>query len=198
MTRRDQIGFNQRIRLEWLEYTTNLILAGLPNTEIAVALRDRLRDRLSVGLDAERGNREKAITILMKVWVTVPKGLEALRDEGLQLVQDLSERDRVLVHWSQCMAVYPFFGTVAETTGRLLQLQSTVGAAQVQRRGPRAVRRERNRIAIRTAHSTSVRRLGNIAGIRQERDLLRSSKKRDPRCKPSCLDIPGRPHRKMR
>lgn len=32
------------------------------------------------------------------------------------------------------MAAYPFFGAVAETTGRLLQLQGTVAAPQVQRR----------------------------------------------------------------
>jgi len=32
------------------------------------------------------------------------------------------------------MAVYPFFGTVAEATGRLLHLQGTAVAAQVQRR----------------------------------------------------------------
>jgi hypothetical protein len=32
------------------------------------------------------------------------------------------------------MAVYPFWGTVAETVGRLLRLQKDVGAAQVQRR----------------------------------------------------------------
>jgi hypothetical protein len=134
MTRHEQIGFSQRIQLEWLDYTTNLVLAGLPNGEIADALRDKLRNRLSVGGDPERGNREKALTILMKVWVTVPRGFEALRDEGLQLLQHLTAEDRIFVHWSQCMAVYPFFGAVAAATGRLLQLQATAGAAQVQRR----------------------------------------------------------------
>lgn len=134
ITRQEQVGFSQRIQLEWLDYTTNLVLAGLPNGEIADALRDRLRDRLSVGGDPERGNREKALTILMKVWVTIPKACEALREEGLQLLQHVTTHDRVLVHWSQCMAVYPFFGAVAAATGRLLQLQATVGAAQVQRR----------------------------------------------------------------
>ena len=33
-----------------------------------------------------------------------------------------------------CIAVYPFFGTVADAVGRLLRLQGTAGAAQVQRR----------------------------------------------------------------
>lgn len=152
MTRQEQIGFSQRIRLEWLEYTTNLVLAGLPNGEIAEALRDRLRDRLSVGQDPERGNRDKAVTILMKVWVTVPKGLEMLRDEGLQLVQHPTAAARALVHWSQCMAVYPFFGTVAEATGRLLQLQGSAGAAQVQRR-------VRERLGERVTVSRAARRI---------------------------------------
>ena len=128
------IGFSQRIQLDWLDYTANLALAGNSREKIVAALRERLRDRLSVGRDPGRGNREKAITILTKVWVKVPSELQALRDEGLELLQRLPAGDRMLVHWCMCMAVYPFFGTVAETTGRLLHLQGTAAAAQVQRR----------------------------------------------------------------
>ena len=128
------IGFSQRIRLEWLEYTTNLVLAGNSKDEIASALKERLRDRLSIGNDPERGNRDKAITILTKVWVTAPTALEALRKEGLEMLQRLPKDDRILLHWCMCMAVYPFFGTVAEAAGRLLHLQGAVAAAQVQRR----------------------------------------------------------------
>ena len=40
----------------------------------------------------------------------------------------------MLVHWYMCMAVYPFFGTFADAVGRLLRLQGTAGAVQVQRR----------------------------------------------------------------
>jgi hypothetical protein len=67
-------------------------------------------------------------------WVTVPNELQSLRDEGLELIQRLPTGDRTLVHWCMCMAVYPFFGTVAEAAGRLLHLQGTASAAQVQRR----------------------------------------------------------------
>ncbi len=134
MNRKEQIGFSQRIQLDWLEYTANLVLAGNSRAEVVAALKERLRDRLSVGNDPERGNRDKAITILTKVWVSVPNELQALRDEGLELLQRLPASDRMLVHWCMCMAVYPFFGTVAEATGRLLHLQGTAAAAQVQRR----------------------------------------------------------------
>ena len=134
MKRGGQIGFSQRIHLDWLEYTANLVLAGNPREEIVAALGERLKEKLSVGNQPERGNRDKAITILTKVWVTVPRDLQSLRDEGLGHLQCWGPSDRMLVHWCMCMAVYPFFGTVADAVGRLLRLQGTVGAAQVQRR----------------------------------------------------------------
>ena len=134
MKRRNQIGFSQRVQLDWLEYTANLVLAGNSRDEIVAALTERLREKLSVGNDPERGNRDKAVTILTKVWVAVPRELETLRDEGIDHLRRLDANDRMLVHWCMCMAVYPFFGTVADATGRLLRLQGTAGAAQVQRR----------------------------------------------------------------
>ena len=134
MKRRGQIGFSQRIQLDWLEYTANMVLAGNSRDEIIVALDERLRETLSVGNDPERGNRDKAITILLKVWVTVPHELRMLRDEGLELLQRSDTNNRMVVHWCMCMAAYPFFGTVAEAAGRLLRLQGIVGTAQVQRR----------------------------------------------------------------
>ena len=134
MTRGEQVGFSQRIRLEWLEFAANLVLAGNQRGEVVAALQDRLRDELSVGNDPERGTRDKAVTILTKVWVTVPREHRSLRDDALAFLQRIPRDERMLVHWCMCMMAYPFFGAVADATGRLLQLQGTAGAAQVQRR----------------------------------------------------------------
>ena len=70
----------------------------------------------------------------MKIWITVPRGLEALRDEGLQIHQRLPRKERIAVHWGMALATYPFWGAVAAHTGRLLRLQGTAAAAHVQRR----------------------------------------------------------------
>ena len=134
MKRGGQVGFSQRIRLDWLDYTANAVLAGNGKDDIAAALRERLREALSVGNDPKRGTREKAVTILTKVWVTVPDGLRPLRDEGLDLLRRANADNRMLTHWCMCMATYPVFGAVAEAAGRLLRLQGTAAAAQVQRR----------------------------------------------------------------
>ena len=132
--RETQIGFSQRMRLEWFDQTTNLLLAGNDKALINDSLQHLLRDRVSIGGEAVRGNREKVITILLKTWITVPPGLEKLRDEGLKILLSLAREDRIAIHWGMTLAAYPFWGAVAAHTGRLLRLQGTAAAAHIQRR----------------------------------------------------------------
>jgi hypothetical protein len=132
--RTNQIGFSQRIRLEWLERTANLVLAGNDKVAVNGTLQELLKETVSVGGQAKRGNREKIITILMKVWLTVPAELESLRLSGLELLSQVRRRDDMAVHWGMVMAVYPFWSGVATQVGRLLRLQGSAGAAHVQRR----------------------------------------------------------------
>lgn len=128
------IGFSQRIQLEWMADTARMIAEGQTDSEIVAALRDALQDKLSVGQSPERGNREKAITILMKVWVRVPDAVKPFRDQGLKLLQRLPPDMHVAIHWAATIVAYPFFGEVAQTIGRLLRLQDEVSATQMQRR----------------------------------------------------------------
>ena len=128
------IGFSQRLQLPWLEYTAGLVKAGKSRAEINTALQELLQEKLSVGHQVDRGNREKAISILLKIWQCPPDELVALRDEGLDLFTRLPSKQHVAIHWGMSIAVYPFFGAVAATVGRLLRLQQDMSTAQVQRR----------------------------------------------------------------
>lgn len=132
--RTEGIGFSQRIRLDWLEYTANAVLAGSPEGEITAALRERLQERFSLGSDRVSENRDKSVSILINVWVKVPDARLTLRNEGLDHLRQADADDRMLVHWCMCIAAYPFFGMVAEAAGRLLRLQGVTAAAQIQRR----------------------------------------------------------------
>ena len=134
MNRKGEVGFGQRIQLDWLDRTAQLYIAGHTKDEIEELLQSLLRDRLSVGSGARGGNRALTILILLKVWVVVPHGLESLRDEGLELLKRLPPKDHLVIHWGMVMTVYPFFQALAETVGRLLRLQGTIAASQVQRR----------------------------------------------------------------
>ena len=126
------IGFDRKIRLSWLDATADWAAQGLP----AAAIRTRL-DRLLDGQVAGEGPhsaRGKNMTVLLHVWVLVPETLIQLRDDGLDLLYGCSGRNRLPVHWGMCLATYPFFRDVAETTGRLLALQGRAALSQIVRR----------------------------------------------------------------
>jgi len=135
MTRRDaMIGYNRTVRLRWLDETVDLFLVGQNATEIIETLRERLKDQLSIGSNAEGGSREKTITILLKTWVRVPSRVRDLRDDAIELLHNIPRADRLSLHWGMTMAVYPFWRTVADVAGRLFRLQGSAEARQVQRR----------------------------------------------------------------
>ncbi len=131
-TKRRTIGFDRKIQLDWLDATADWAAQGLSVPDI--------RERLARFLEGQiagsgyRGAREKTMTVLLHVWVQVPKALIPLRDDGLAHLRDRSGRDRLPLHWAMCMATYPFFRKVAATTGRLLCLQGTAALSQVVRR----------------------------------------------------------------
>ncbi len=132
--RKLQIGIDRIISLNWLEKTSQLILAGNDKDSICEIFDELLKDKLSGGKPGGRGSREKTITILLKTWLTVPFDLKALRDNGLKLLRILSQKERIIVHWGMIQASYPFWSAVAAHTGRILNLQKTVAALHVQRR----------------------------------------------------------------
>jgi hypothetical protein len=132
--KKGRIGFTQRVRLEWLERTANLVMAGNGKAAVHDALQELLKDKVSVGGQSKRNNREKIITILMKTWLAVPNELEALRDEGLELLKRFPRSDHLAIHWGMVTAVYPFWSEVAVQVGRLLRLQGSAASVHVQRR----------------------------------------------------------------
>ena len=129
-----QVGIDRLIRIEWLTYISNLILAGEEKETIKASLQDHLSVEIPSSNNKVRGTISKTITILMKVWVNVPKGLEQLKDPGLDLLAKAPKENKMVIHWGMVMAAYPFWAAVASQAGRLLRLQETISASQVQRR----------------------------------------------------------------
>ena len=56
-----------------------------------------------------------------------------LRDDALELYEEISDSERIVLHWGMTSAVYPFV-LVAETVGRLLRFQETFTVSQVRER----------------------------------------------------------------
>jgi len=136
---KDRIGVSQRVRLEWLEQTANLILAGNDENAVNEALQELLKDKVSKGSRAKGCNRDKVISILRMVWLNRNSNLNGLRNDGLHFLSNTPasrtfREVSIIIQWGMMMAVYPFWASVAQHTGRLLRLQGSVAASQVQRR----------------------------------------------------------------
>jgi hypothetical protein len=129
-----QIGLDRLVRLDWLEKVSTIALSGLPAKDIRTILQEDLRPAFRSDRTDVRGSLDKTVTILMKVWVTPPSELDSFCKDGLELLRLLPKSEHIAVHWGMVAAVYTFWLNVGTQVGRLLKLQGTAVATQVQRR----------------------------------------------------------------
>lgn len=142
--RHDLIGIKQTLRLEWLQRTTSLLLAGLDSKAIRHELHDWLADRMGSGGGTNHGHegqgrglgkrgatsRAQVVNMLMKVWVLVEPDLAAYREASLAYLR-ANPAAALAIHWGMVGAVYPFWFNTARQVGRLLALQDQVTQAQI-------------------------------------------------------------------
>ena len=134
--RHEAIGIKQVVRLEWYELALNLILDGCSKSFIRNFLNEFISERKQSGGYGERGEQTytKAITQIMKCWVTPEKSLIPFRNSLLECAGNISVETRIALHWAATCATYPFWFRVALQVGRLLSLQDTVTQSQIRLR----------------------------------------------------------------
>ena len=147
--------------------------AGKDRPAVNDALQELLIDKVSVGGNAQRGNREKIVTILLKAWLTVPTELETLRVEGLDLFKRSPQHDHLAIHWGMVIAAYPFWSGVAVQVGRLLRLQGSAAASSSPASSPRTIRRAGDRFQSNPPCAAFLPGLGCASGKRRNWDLHR-------------------------
>lgn len=123
------IGFDRKIRLDWLDATADLIRRGISPADSWMQIDNSLVDILSA-----KQARRKTKTVLFHIWVYIPDNLRSLRDRGIALLCNQSENIRLAIHWGMCMARYPFFRDLSIITGRLLNVQESVTMSQITHR----------------------------------------------------------------
>jgi len=123
MPREIEIGFDRYFKRPWMDYCFNLMASGTDPKQV----RELFLDFLMEALPGKDGRR-KTFTVINRIWVTPSEDLMALRNDALKLRPD------TVVHWMMCMAVYPFFASVAEITGRLSSLDDRLSKQQIIRR----------------------------------------------------------------
>jgi hypothetical protein len=130
--RRKVLGFDQRIRLEWLEAAAGHAAGEKSYDEMREALLDLLDG--VVGGRRYASARSKTVTVLCRVWGGVVPGTEGLRKRAIEVLPHVDAAERVALHWAMSLAAYPFFADVATIVGRLLELQDEAPMAHIVRR----------------------------------------------------------------
>ncbi len=135
-SRYDKIGIKHVIRLEWMDKTLDMMLAGMSTKEIRDELNIYLADKKQSGGTGERGEQayKKAVTNLIQTWCIPDKEIKPFRDTVLAHAKNISTKERKPLHWAMISAAYPFWAGVAKQTGRLLNLQDQVTKKQIVQR----------------------------------------------------------------
>lgn len=77
--------------------------------------------------------RRKARENLKRIWVS-KVNVDNLRIKALELLPELTERERILIHWGMLCYTYPFFLQTVRSIGRFFSTQKRVKTSQVNRR----------------------------------------------------------------
>lgn len=122
------VGFDQKVLLHHLDYTANQT-KKYSRKEMYTILDGYLRNDITGAK-----SRKNAITMLMKIWYLIDAELIPIRDEILGEFSQLTNEERLFVHWGLTIAAYPFFKDVANEFGRLFQLQDEVSSKAIGKR----------------------------------------------------------------
>jgi hypothetical protein len=130
--RRKLLGFDQRVRLEWMDAALGHAAGG----KSLDATREALLDLLDgvVGGRRTASARSKTVTVLCRIWGGIVPGTSGLRTRALAILPSLNASERVTLHWAMSLVAYPFFADIASIVGRLLELQDEAPMTHVTRR----------------------------------------------------------------
>ena len=134
--RKTTIGFDRTIHIEWLDIAAARVSRGELPSEIRKVLWDFLEDL--VPGNTNNSGRGKTLTVLTRIWLTVPEQVEPLRDRALKCLAAANGENRVAVHWAMVVATHPFFFDVATHVGKLLALHGQANRSQIKRRMTRS------------------------------------------------------------
>ena len=119
------IGFDRFIPLDWATCALR-VRAGQETPETLEALIGE-RER-------SEASRKKSRSVLKGLWLAPRTGLALFADRGAVLLGEIEASAVPALCWGMAISAYPFFGKVAELTGRLTSIQGDCASAEVHRR----------------------------------------------------------------
>lgn len=116
------VGFDRFVTLEWMNYALDLALMG----KSPEAMHEWLSSHVS-GHDALR----KTNNLLTNLWLAPYPETQHLRQQGIDLAQQVPFGDRLILHWGMALANFALFRTTVQVMGRLLRLQGDFQSQEI-------------------------------------------------------------------
>ncbi len=142
-----QIGFDRFIQLDWVAAALK-VRAGMASLDEL----NELLDAAGLGKEAKAKTRTKLNALALE-----PKAdLADLIDRGVQIFKGTEDAGELAAFaWGAAIATYPYFGKVAEFTGRLTSIQGDCAVSEIHRRisevyGDREVTKRATQAVIQT------------------------------------------------
>lgn len=132
MPERKRIGFDRTISSDWLDAAAARVISGEAPEETRKFLWDFLED-VEPGT-TNNSSRGKTLTVLSRIWVSVPFQAEPLRQAALSCIASTSGDKRIGIHWAMVLGTHPFFFDVATHVGKLIKLNGQANRSQIKRR----------------------------------------------------------------
>ena len=123
------VGFDRKIKREWLDALADRVAQHQDTATLRAYLHDILKTEHPG--DTARG---KTVTVLMRVWASVPEQHQHIREQAFDLLKSIPASDRIWLHWGMCLLAYPLFHDMGTAVGRLLKLQDDFTWGQIHRR----------------------------------------------------------------
>lgn len=117
------------IKPEWLDLTVEYWAEHQDPKQTRERLNRYLAERIE-SPDTLSKTRE----ILIHTWVEVEDSLVPLRDLGISVYLACPVGERVAVHWTMMLAVFPLFRDICGVVGKLSSIQEEFSASQIRRR----------------------------------------------------------------
>lgn len=170
-----QIGFDRFIQLTWVAAALKVRAGRATRDEL-----DQLLSAAGLGIEARAKTRTKLNALALE-----PRAdLVDFIDRGVKLFAGAGDpADVAPFAWGAALAAYPYFGKVAEFTGRLTSIQGDCSVAEIHRRmsevyGDREVTKRATQAVLQTQASW-----GAIERVENGKRLIRLAARalRDPR-----------------
>lgn len=119
------IGFDRFITRSWLDLALDIAAGQHDRTELVARLEQDI-----VGVEA----RSKTSIILNRMWLSTHPSLADYASAGIAIRKSEPDIDTLCLHWGMALRSHPFFASIAESMGRLLNLHGEFTSAQITRR----------------------------------------------------------------